>query len=133
MSHIERSMLLVKPDGVARGLVEPIRQLILDTELVIADECRKTITIETATTLYQEFSYRDYFPELVSFMASGPVHIFIVEGVNAIAEIRRIIGKREPPSGLRQRWAESIVRNVAHGPHTREEVEEQVRLLMEEL
>ncbi|MFA6198239.1 MAG: nucleoside-diphosphate kinase [Patescibacteria group bacterium] len=132
MCAVERSMLLVKPDGVAKGLVDRIRELIVAAQLRVVEERRKTITVATATELYREFSHRDYFPELVEFMASAPLHIFIVEGEDAIRKVREIIGKREPASGIRMLWAESIIRNVAHGPHTPAESEEQTRLLMEE-
>ncbi len=132
MSQQETSMLVVKPDGVARGLVDEIRRIILSRGLAIIEEVRKTLKPETVEQLYQgvsDVSRRDYFPQLVEFMSSDSVHIFIVRGEDAVGKVRAIIGKRAPASGIRQRWAESIIRNVAHGPHTAERAKEEILLL----
>jgi nucleoside-diphosphate kinase len=135
MTLSQTSMLVVKPDGVIRGLVNPIRQIIVENGLTVKTEIRKTLEPDTVEKLYEEVADikdRDYFPELVSHMSSSPVHIFIVEGDAAIRVIRRIIGKREPPSGIRAKWAESIIKNVAHGPHTPERAIYEINLLTRE-
>ena len=121
MKAIETSMLLVKPDGMAKGLVGQIREIILRRGLIIKQERTKTLKPGTVESLYWHVSdvrHREYFPELISYMSSAPVHIFVVEGYDAVNKVRQIIGKRVPASGLRARWAESIIKNVAHGPHT---------------
>ncbi|MDD2913114.1 MAG: nucleoside-diphosphate kinase [Candidatus Pacebacteria bacterium] len=135
MSQFEVSMLVVKPDGVERGLVDPIRQILIRNGLVIKREVRKTLKPATVEMLYWNISdvrHRDYFSELVAFMSSSPVHIFIVDGYDAVNKVRQIIGKRVPASGIRSRWAESIIRNVAHGPHTPARAKREIQLLMED-
>lgn len=135
MSQFEVSMLVVKPDGVERGLVDSIRQILIRNGLVIKREDRRILKPATVEMLYWNISdvrHRDYFSELVVFMSSSPVHIFIVDGYDAVNKVRQIIGKRVPASGIRARWAESIIRNVAHGPHTPARAKREIQLLMED-
>jgi len=135
MSQFEISMLVVKPDGVEKGLVDPIRQILIRSGLVIKQEARKTLKPATVEMLYWNISdvrHRDYFPELVAFMSSSPVHIFVVDGYDAVNKVRQIIGKRVPASGIRARWAESIIKNVAHGPHTPARAKREMQLLLED-
>ena len=135
MIQFEVSMLVVKPDGIEKGLVDPIRQILLRSGLVIKREVRKTLKPATVEMLYWDISdvrHRDYFPELVTFMSSSPVHIFVVDGYDAVNKVRQIIGKRVPASGLRAKWAESIIKNVAHGPHTQTRAKREIQLLLEE-
>jgi nucleoside-diphosphate kinase len=135
MSQFEVSMLVVKPDGVERGLVDPIRQILIRNGLVIKREDYKTLKPATVEMLYWNISdvrHRDYFSELVTFMSSSPVHIFVVDGYDAVNKVRQIIGKRVPASGIRARWAESIIRNVAHGPHTPARAKREMQLLLED-
>ncbi len=135
MSQFEASMLVVKPDGVEKRLVDPIRQILIRSGLVIKREVRKILKPATVEMLYWDISdvrHRDYFPELVAFMSSSPVHIFVVDGYDAVNKVRHIIGKRMPASGLRAKWAESIIKNVAHGPHTPARAKREIQLLLED-
>lgn len=135
MSQFEISMLVVKPDGVERGLVDPIRQILTRNGLVVKREVCKTLKPVIVEMLYWNVSdvrHRDYFSELVAFMSSSPVHIFVVDGYDAVNKVRQIIGKRVPASGIRARWAESIIRNVAHGPHTPARAKREIQLLLED-
>jgi len=125
----EVSVLLVKPDGVEKGLINQIREIILSHRLIILHERTRLLTGGEAYLVYKEFSARDYFSELITFMSSSPVHYFVVGGEGAIQVVRKIIGKREPASGIRARWADSIIRNVAHGPHTIDEANELIHIL----
>lgn len=134
MRYSEISMLVVKPDGVAKGLVDEIRKIILSTGLVILEEDKKTLNPGMVKKLYWEIDdvrQRDYFPQLIEFMSSSPVHIFIVQGEEAVKKVRTIIGKRDSDFGIRRLWAEDIIRNVAHGPHTVERAKEEIKLLID--
>ncbi|MFH1030908.1 MAG: nucleoside-diphosphate kinase [bacterium] len=116
-------------------LVDPIRQILIRNGLVIKREVCKMLKPATVEMLYWDISdvrHRDYFTELVAFMSSSPVHIFIVDGYDAVNKIRQIIGKRVPASGIRAQWAESIIRNVAHGPHTPARAKREMQLLLED-
>lgn len=133
MNTTERSMLLVKPDGVKQDLVAEIRAIILTRGLIITKEVRKMISQQTVIDLYENIgniAQRDYFPELVKFMASSSIHVFVVEGADAVKKVREIIGKRDPASGIRAKWAKSIIENVAHGPHSSEEAKREIGLIL---
>lgn len=132
MKNLEESFLLVKPDGVAKGYVNKIRKIILSHDLAIMEEIRKTISPKVAEDLYSEISdirQRDYFPKLIEFMSSSPIHIFVVRGNDAVKKVRTIIGKRNSNFGIRRLWSEDIIKNVAHGPHTIERAKEELLIL----
>ncbi len=135
MGAIETSMLVVKPDGVKKNLVGPIREILVNRGLRIKQELTKNLKPGTVETLYWGISdvrHRDYFPGLVSFMSSSPVHVFIIEGYEAVFKTRQIIGKRVPASGIRAKWAASIIENVAHGPHNAARAKWEIDLLVNE-
>lgn len=135
MSNIEISFLLVKPDGVSKGLVEEIRGIIKASDLNILEEIEKKIDKETAKNLYWEVGdirFRDNFCELIEFMSSNPIYIFIVQGKEAVKKVRRIIGKRDSDFGIRRLWSEDIIHNVAHGPHTAQRAKEEIKILIGE-
>jgi len=134
MDAIENSMLLVKPDGVAKGLEGEIRSLILAEGLMIKREIDRILLPETVRKIYSlegDLAQRDYFPQVVEFMSSSPIYTFIVSGERAVSRVRTIIGKREPASGIRARWAESIVKNIAHGPHSPKLARREIELVLD--
>ncbi len=126
-------MLLVKPDGISKNLVNTIREIILANNLVIEQEVVRKLAAETVSALYWDISdvrHRDYFPQLIEFMSLTPVHIFIVQGENAVKKVRAIIGKRDSAFGIRGRWAESAMKNIAHGPHSVLRAKKEIQLLL---
>ncbi len=134
--NTENTILLIKPDGVAKNLVKIIREIVIAEGLTIKKEAEKKLTCQNVVDLYWEVDnviQRDYFPDLVNFMTSASVHIFLIEGNNAVSRVRKIIGKREPSSGIRGKWAENIIKNVAHGPHTFDDAQKQIKLLFKEV
>jgi len=126
-------MLVVKPDGISR--VNSIRDLLIKAGLTIERESNRRLSAKAARALYWEVAdvrHRENFPELVEHMSSAPVHIFLIKGKNAVVRVRRIIGKRDPPSGIRAKWAIDVIRNVAHGPHSEEAARREIQIVMEE-
>lgn len=127
----EDTILLVKPDGVANGYVNVIRSIITAFRLEIEDDFQRQLSPDDIVVMYTgvgNITDRDYFPELVDYMSKSPSHIFIVSGDCAISRVREIIGKRNPPSGIRAWWSENIIRNVAHGPHNVAEAQQHLKL-----
>lgn len=105
----ETTILLVKPDGVANGYVDVIRSIILAFKLNIEDDFRCQLSSDEVVMMYTgvgNITGRDYFPELVEYMSGAPSHVFVVSGDRSISTIREIIGKRNPPSGIRAWWSE---------------------------
>ena len=116
---IERTLVLVKPDGVRRGLAgEVISRLEAKGLTLLAMELR-TLDRATAEEHYGEHKERPFFGELVEFITSAPLVALVVEGPNAVAGTRRIMGVTNPveatPGSIRGDFALEIGENLVHG------------------
>jgi nucleoside-diphosphate kinase len=116
---VERTFSIIKPDAVARNLTGAINALIEQAGLRIVAQKRVRITREQAETFYAVHKERPFFRELVDFMISGPVVVQVLEGENAIAKYRDIMGATDPakaaPGTIRKTYAKSIGENSVHG------------------
>src|SRR6201993_1108161 len=116
---IERTFSIIKPDAVARNLTGAINAMIEQTGLRIVAQRRTRITREQAETFYAVHRERPFFRELVDFMISGPVIVQVLEGENAIAKYREVMGATDPakaaPGTIRKVHARSIGENSVHG------------------
>ena len=115
----ERTLVLVKPDGVRRGLVgEVITRLERKGLTLVALELR-TLARETAEEHYGEHRERPFFGELVDFITSGPLVAMAVEGPRAVEAVRTLMGVTDPvksaPGSLRGDYALEIGQNLVHG------------------
>ncbi len=116
---MERTLVLVKPDGVRRGLAgEVISRLEAKGLTLVAMELR-TLDRATAEEHYGEHKERPFFGELVDFITSAPLVALVVEGPNAVAGTRRIMGVTNPveatPGSIRGDFALEIGENLVHG------------------
>ena len=116
---IERTLVLVKPDGVRRGLAgEVIGRLERKGLTLLALELR-TLERATAEQHYAEHAERPFFGELVEFITGGPLVALVVEGPNAVAGVRRLMGVTNPveatPGSIRGDYALEIGQNLVHG------------------
>jgi nucleoside-diphosphate kinase len=116
---IERTFSIIKPDAVARNLTGAINAMIEAAGLRIIAQKRTRITREQAETFYAVHRERPFFRELVDFMISGPVVVQVLEGENAIAKYRDIMGATDPAKAaagtIRKVHAKSIGENSVHG------------------
>jgi nucleoside-diphosphate kinase len=116
---IERTFSIIKPDATARNLTGAINQMIEQAGLRIVAQRRVRITREQAETFYAVHRQRPFFGELVDFMVSGPVVVQVLEGENAIASYRDLMGATDPakaaPGTIRKVHAKSIGENSVHG------------------
>ena len=116
---IERTFSIIKPDATARNLTGAINALIEKAGLRIVAQKRIRMTREQAETFYAVHNARPFFGELVDFMTSGPVVVQVLEGENAIAKYRDVMGATDPskaaPGTIRKEYAKSIGENSAHG------------------
>jgi nucleoside-diphosphate kinase len=116
---IERTFSIIKPDAVSRNLTGAINTMIEAAALRIIAQKRTRITREQAETFYAVHRERPFFRELVDFMISGPVVVQVLEGENAIAKYRDIMGATDPAKAaagtIRKVHAKSIGENSVHG------------------
>src|SRR6202023_2385146 len=116
---VERTFSIIKPDAVARNLTGAINAMIEQAGLRIVAQRRVRITREQAQTFYAVHRERPFFGELVDFMISGPVVVQVLEGDNAIAKYRDVMGATDPakaaPGTIRKELAKSIGENSVHG------------------
>src|SRR6202045_2716068 len=116
---IERTFSIIKPDATARNLTGAINAMIEQAGLRIVAQKRIRITREEAETFYAVHRARPFFGELVDFMVSGPVVVQVLEGDNAIAKYRDIMGATDPAKAaagtIRKVHANSIGENSVHG------------------
>ena len=128
----ERTLVLVKPDGVRRGLTgEVITRLEKKGLSLVAMELR-TLKRETAEAHYAEHKERPFFGELVDFITGGPLVALVVEGPNAVAGVRRIMGVTNPveatPGSLRGDYALEIGQNLVHGSDSTESAAREIEI-----
>jgi nucleoside-diphosphate kinase len=115
----ERTFSILKPDVTRRNLTGAVNAKIEEAGLRIVAQKRVRMTREQAETFYGVHRERPFFGELVSFMTSGPVVVQVLEGDNAIAKYREVMGATDPakaaPNTIRKVHAKSIGENSVHG------------------
>ena len=116
---IERTFSIIKPDATARNITGTINAMIEKAGLRIVAQKRLRMSREQAETFYAVHRQRPFFGELVDFMISGPVVVQVLEGENAIARYRDVMGATDPakaaPGTIRKVHARSIGENSVHG------------------
>ena len=116
---IQRTFSIIKPDATARNLTGKINAMIEAAGLRIIAQKRIRMTREQAEGFYAVHKERPFFGDLVEFMISGPVVVQALEGENAIAKYREVMGATNPedaaPGTIRKEFAESIEANSVHG------------------
>ena len=139
---IERSLVLIKPDGVERGLVGEILSRFENAGLKIVGMKMVWISSKFAQEHYKTHSSKPFFKELVSFIIEGPVVAFVLEGVHAVDNARRLVGSTSPheahPGTIRGDLAHISMayasqkgiggKNLIHASGTKKEADEEIKL-----
>jgi len=116
---VERTFSIIKPDATRRNLTGAINAVIEKSGLRIVAQKRVRMSREQAETFYAVHRERPFFGELVEFMISGPVVVQVLEGENAIAKYRDIMGATNPANAaegtIRKLYANSVGENSVHG------------------
>ena len=116
---IERTLSIIKPDATARNLTGKINAKLEEAGLRIVAQKRIRLSKAQAGKFYEVHAERPFYDELCEFMASGPVVVQVLEGENAVARNRDVMGATNPadadPGTIRAEFAESIGENSVHG------------------
>lgn len=116
---LERTFSIIKPDAVAKNVIGKIVSRFESNGLKIVEMQLKQLSKEEAEGFYAEHKERPFFGDLVAFMTSGPVVVQVLEGENAIALNRELMGATNPQEAaegtIRRDFAQSIDANAVHG------------------
>lgn len=124
MPQIERTLSIIKPDGVQKKVIGDVLSRFESAGLRIAGMKMIRVNEEVAGGFYVVHRERPFYNELKEYMSSGPVVVLVLEGEDAISRNRELMGATNPaeaaPGTIRADHAESIERNIVHGSDSRE-------------
>lgn len=127
---IQRTFSIIKPDATKRNITGKVNAKIEEAGLRIIAQKRLQLTEEQAGGFYAVHKERPFYNDLVKFMTSGPVVVQVLEGENAIAKYREVMGATNPAEAdagtIRAEFAESIDANTVHGSDAPETAAEEI-------
>jgi nucleoside-diphosphate kinase len=133
----ERTLSIIKPDATRRNLTGAINARFEQIGLRIVAQKRLFLTKEQAEAFYGVHAQRSFFDELCAFMISGPVVVQVLEGADAVAKNREIMGATNPANAeagtIRKDFAESIEANSVHGSDSPEAAAEEISFFFSKL
>ena len=119
MSNIEQTLSIIKPDAVERNLIEEIKNIFIKNQLKIKDSKKIQMSKEEAAEFYKVHQSKPFYNDLCSYLSSGPIVVMILEGENAVASNRKIMGSTNPKEAeentIRKIYGISIDKNSVHG------------------
>ena len=134
---VERTFSIIKPDATRRNLTGKINAKLEDAGLRIIAQRRIKMTKAQVEGFYGVHKARPFFNDLCAFMISGPVVIQVLEGDNAVAKNREVMGATNPanaaPGTIRKEFAESIEANSVHGSDAQETAANEIRFFFSDL
>jgi len=133
---IERTLVLVKPSGVARGLIGEVISRIERRGLAINVARLLRVTPEMAARHYAEHRSKSFYDELVEHITSAPIFAMVVEGPSAVRVVRRMMGATNPleaePGTVRGDFGLNVLRNVVHSSDSLESAEREIAIFFPE-
>ncbi len=133
---VERTLSIIKPDATARNLTGKIIAKLEEGGLRVVAQKRVRWDEADAAAFYAVHKQRPFYQDLVAFMTSGPIVLQVLEGENAVARNREIMGATNPenaaPGTIRKEFAENIERNSVHGSDSAENASLEIGLVFQE-
>ncbi|WP_150242959.1 nucleoside-diphosphate kinase [Nocardiopsis quinghaiensis] len=134
---MERTLVLIKPDGVRRNIVGEVISRIERKGLQLVAMELRTLDTETARTHYEEHAERPFFGSLVEFITGGPLVAVVVEGERAVEAFRALAGATDPvtasPGTIRGDFALEVQQNIVHGSDSTYSAEREIKLFFPDL
>ncbi len=134
---MEQTLSIIKPDAVQKGVIGKIIDRFESNGLRIAAMKKIKLSEEVAGGFYAEHRERPFFGDLVAFMTSGPVVVMVLEGENAIAKNRELMGATNPKEAeagtIRADFAESIDANAVHGSDSKESAAREIKYFFSDI
>jgi len=133
----ERTLVLVKPDAVRRGLIGEVLSRIEHKGLQIVAMDMRVISRETAEAHYSEHVGRPFFPSLIVFITSGPLVALVVQGPRAVDAFRGLAGATDPVQAgagtIRGDHALDVQQNIVHGSDSPDSAEREIKIFFPDL
>ena len=119
MSKTEQTLSIIKPDAVERNLVDKIKNIFLNNNLIIKNSKKIHITKDEASEFYKVHQSKPFYNDLCAYLSSSPIVVMILEGENAVQINRKIMGATDPKKAeentIRKLYGISIDKNSVHG------------------
>ena len=119
MSNIEQTLSIIKPDAVERNLVDDIKNIFTKNNLKILNSKKMHISKDEAAEFYKVHQSKPFYDDLCAYLSSGPIIVIVLEGDNAVALNRKLMGATNPqdaePDTIRKLYGISIDKNSVHG------------------
>ena len=119
MSNLEKTLSIIKPDAVERNLEKKIEDHFIKNDLRIIKKKKVKISKEEASEFYKVHQTKPFYNDLCNYLSSGPIVVMILEGENAVAKNRELMGGTDPLKAkegtLRKMYGISIDKNSVHG------------------
>lgn len=133
---MERTFLMIKPDGVSRNLIGEIVGRLENKGLKLVGAKLMNVTEDLAKTHYSDLSDKPFFGELVEFITSGPVFAMVLEGEDVVKVGRTLLGQTNPnesaPGTIRGDYGLTVGKNIIHGSDSVENAEKEIALWFKE-
>ena len=116
---MENTLSIIKPDAVERNLTEEIKSIFIKNGLKIINSKKIHISKEEAAEFYKVHQSKPFYNDLCAYLSSGPIFVMVLEGVDAVAKNRKLMGATNPkdaePNTIRKLYGISIDKNSVHG------------------
>tara|TARA_A100001015_G_scaffold74958_1_gene83195 strand:- start:5478 stop:5888 length:411 start_codon:yes stop_codon:yes gene_type:complete len=119
MNNVEQTLSIIKPDAVERNLIDEIKNIFIKNNLKIKQSKKIQISKDEAAEFYKVHQSKPFYNDLCAYLSSGPIFVMILEGENAVAANRKIMGATNPKDAenntIRKLYGISIDKNSVHG------------------
>jgi len=119
MSNIQQTLSIIKPDAVERNLTEDIKKIFEKNNLKVLNSKKIHVSKEEAAEFYKVHQSKPFYDDLCAYLSSNPIFVMILEGENAVALNRKLMGATNPkdaePETIRKLYGISIDKNSVHG------------------
>ena len=131
MNNIEETLSIIKPDAVERNLINEIKNIFVKNNLKIKESKKIHITKDEAAEFYKVHQSKPFFNDLCAYLSSGPIFVMILEGLNAVAANRKLMGATNPKDAeentIRKLYGISIDKNSVHGSDSIENAKKEIQ------
>ena len=136
MNNMEQTLSIIKPDAVERNLIENIKSIFTKNNLTIKEDKKIHITKEEAAEFYKVHQSKPFYDDLCAYLSSGPIVVMILEGENAVAHNRKLMGATDPKNAeentIRKLYGVSIDKNSVHGSDSIENAKKEINFFFKD-